>query len=297
MIEELLAAGADPNEQYLGEPLLYSQAEVGDIAVIQALIEAGANPMVRGPGGATPLHRAADWGDFAVVQLLVDTGADPSARTDYGGTPLHAAAASILRDGNRIQLLIDAGADPGARTDSGTTPLHLVRLAANAEALLAAGAVLRRDENGRTPLHTAAMDFGLESSEFGNLIGVFVGAGADIGARDAFGQTPLHRAAAIDRRSLGSEFKVVMEVLIANGADINAKDRDGNTPLHLAAKCECESTPITVSTLLDAGADAAKPNAQEQTPWDLARSNENFKGSDAYWRLNEARFAASTDEG
>ena len=52
---------------------------------------------------------------------------------------------------------------------------------------------------------------------------------------------------------------------------------------------------IAIMALLDAGADATRRNAQEQTPWDLATTNENLKGSDAYWRLNEARFEAPAE--
>ena len=33
-------------------------------------------------------------------------------------------------------------------------------------------------------------------------------------------------------------------------------------------------------------------NADGKTPWDLAEANEDLKGSDAYWRLNDARFNA-----
>ena len=45
-----------------------------------------------------------------------------------------------------------------------------------------------------------------------------------------------------------------------------------------------------VTRCLDAGAD---PNAQDengQTAWDLAQDNEALKGTDVWWRLNDARF-------
>ena len=47
-----------------------------------------------------------------------------------------------------------------------------------------------------------------------------------------------------------------------------------------------------IEALLDAGADATARNAAGQTPWDHAQENGVLRGSDAYWRLNDARFNA-----
>ena len=45
-----------------------------------------------------------------------------------------------------------------------------------------------------------------------------------------------------------------------------------------------------IEALLEAGANPMAPNVGGKTPWDFAQDNEALKGSDAYWRLNEARF-------
>jgi ankyrin repeat protein len=78
-------------------------------------------------GWRTPLHIAADWPGYfpngpAVVQMLIEAGADPSAPGDEGPseTPLHWAASSD--DVEVAAALIDGGADieaPGASIAGG----------------------------------------------------------------------------------------------------------------------------------------------------------------------------------
>ena len=45
-----------------------------------------------------------------------------------------------------------------------------------------------------------------------------------------------------------------------------------------------------IEVLLAAGADPMARNVEGETPWDLVKRNRELKGSDAYWRLNDARF-------
>ena len=150
-------------------------------------------------------------------------------------------------------------------------------------ALLAAGASVAeaRINNGRTPLHSAAY-FGVTA-----VIALLLEAGAKVDARDSWGKTPLHEAAN------NNETGPAIKALLAAGANLEARDEDGNTPLHRAAKYE-EGYVIgdAIEALLDAGASPLARNAEGETPWDLAQANEDLKGSDAYWRLNEARFGA-----
>lgn len=81
-----------------------------------------------------------------------------------------------------------------------------------------------------------------------------------IPARDKFGGTPLHVAAAFGH-------KEVAEFLLANGADINATMEFDVTPLHLAAGYGYKDV---AELLLAKGADANARNKYGQTPLDVA---------------------------
>jgi ankyrin repeat protein len=79
------------------------------------------------------------------------------------------------------------------------------------------------DDNGRTPLHLAAMLGHKELAEF------LLANKAEVNAKANAGFTPLHLAAATGKRDL-------VEFLLTNKAEINSKNNYDFTPLHFAAQ-------------------------------------------------------------
>jgi Ankyrin repeats (3 copies) len=106
----LLAAGCTPSAASF--TTLAGPAREGDLATMQRLIAAGANPNQTDPGGNhwTPLLHAIHKEQPAAVDLLIRSGADPKLATASGFSPLLMAVGS----GNAavVRRLLDAGADP-----------------------------------------------------------------------------------------------------------------------------------------------------------------------------------------
>ena len=141
---------------------------------------------------STPLHLAARHSeDPAVINALLNAGADPKARDKYSATPLHIAA---MHNKNPAVLtaLLNAGANPNA-DNRYTPPLHCAarynRNPAVLIALLNAGADLNipntRDRQNRTPLHYAT-----QYNQNPAVVTALLNAGADPSARTKDGKAP-----------------------------------------------------------------------------------------------------------
>ncbi|HZF28025.1 MAG TPA: ankyrin repeat domain-containing protein [Gammaproteobacteria bacterium] len=149
LVTVLLEHGANPNAA-LRAPLLMRQHNGGDPSL---------------GNGATPLMRAAKAADVALMQTLLDHGADPSRAMANGNTALLVAvsgrAGSLTPDApmfQAVQLLLDRGAGVNAAASNGETLLHrgVVRGEAFVRMLVQRGArVDLKDAGGRTPLDVA----------------------------------------------------------------------------------------------------------------------------------------------
>lgn len=197
-----------------------------DPAVLELLLERGADLRTASGDGQTVLHRAAANPNPAVAALLLDRGADIAAKNFFGESALHRAA---LRNENpaAVELLLDRGADLNALENGGRTALHYAAGNGNpavARLLLDRGADPSvRGFGDQTPLDLAAQDRNLA------LATLLLDRGADPNAKGYSGWTALHHAAA-------RPAPAVAALLLDRGAMVDALDGFGPTPLDLAGR-------------------------------------------------------------
>ena len=108
-VNALIAAGADVKKgDTFGTPLHTAVAR-GNVGIVKALLDAGANIEAKGVGAAHPLHFAALSNQPAAAALLIQRGAKIEARNSEEMTPLMLAAVNGKVE--VAEVLIDAGAD------------------------------------------------------------------------------------------------------------------------------------------------------------------------------------------
>jgi hypothetical protein len=91
---------------------------LGNVRILTALIEAGANIDERADRGATPVMWAANRGHLDALRLLIQRGADVNALDTLSHTALMYAQPERL---HVVEFLLEHGADPNLRTHDGLT--------------------------------------------------------------------------------------------------------------------------------------------------------------------------------
>jgi len=179
---------------------------------VDVLYADGANASSRDAVCNSPLHVAAYNGRLSEVHVLVRAGAEIDAHNCKGETPMHQAARAGQSE--VLQALLAARGDPCATDAEGATPLH----AAAAKARVEVVGVLLAPELSELPT--------VESRPLKDLNLLRCGV---LDAADVRGDRALHLAAA---SSSGAPFVLA---LVSRGADRGAQNGRGETPLHLAA--------------------------------------------------------------
>ncbi|KAF4803008.1 Ankyrin repeat family A protein 2 [Turdus rufiventris] len=103
-------------------PLMWAAAH-GQIAVVEFLLQNGADPQILGKGRESALSLACSKGYTDIVKMLLDCGVDVNEYDWNGGTPLLYAV-----HGNHVKcvkILLENGADPTIETDAGYNSMDL----------------------------------------------------------------------------------------------------------------------------------------------------------------------------
>uniref|UniRef100_A0A5K3EWG0 ANK_REP_REGION domain-containing protein n=1 Tax=Mesocestoides corti TaxID=53468 RepID=A0A5K3EWG0_MESCO len=230
------------------------------ISIIDLLCEFGAEVNCRDKSQYTPLHVSAALGHVNVAKQLIERGAELGALTTRGNTPLHIACLNGQKE--MVALLLQSlstqsrsvrpeGAESAddkhgslleaiaLQNADDYSPLHLSVVTSGdggcVEQLISAITKRGEGENSvpldletpggsceRTPLHLAAAYGRYRRAR------MLIDLGANVAARDRWGNTPLHLAA-------GSGHELVMNTLLQAGARWDTPGDSGATALHCAA--------------------------------------------------------------
>ena len=140
-----------------GATALWCAAGAGHRAIVELLVEAGADVNHVTKTNSTPLRAACFEGRLDIVKFLCENKADFHIANKYNNTCLMISCYKGHQE--VVEYLLDTGADPNTKALCGASALHFSAEIGNVpivECLLQHGARMESNESGMTPLKAAA---------------------------------------------------------------------------------------------------------------------------------------------
>ncbi|KAK0047855.1 ankyrin repeat and KH domain-containing protein 1 [Biomphalaria pfeifferi] len=248
LIQILLEAGADIDGVHNNMTPLMSAF---DIDVIKFLLNKGAN--VNFKTTTTALIYALSWDYFADITL---TTGDPNLTPIEIEEKMLPVIDLFLKHGANLEDSDDCGCTALMDSAKGYFSTEILKY------LIHKGTdINRKDDEGLTALHSAATNHKLDFAE------AFLKCGAIVNLKSFYGRTPLHQAV----KNVN-----IIKLFLENQAKVNAKDKNGDTPLSLAVKYPSDMFEV-VKLLIASGSDVNHRNSSAMSPLWLAAQNFNIK--------------------
>ena len=231
----------------------------GSVRMVEVLLANGAR-LGMGRNGNTALHAIVyNFNDQAIRRMRIKEEKRHVNITWYNNGMPPAIDSGLGRYDEMVQLLVSSGVDIEGRNEDGRTPLHTATIEGHEVLveifLLKYQANIDADDRyGGTPLHLAIY--------LGNdaMAQRLLKHNPNVDAEDGDGRTPLHLSVMTGNRAM-------MEMLLENGANIDAQAGNGATALHVAT---FHGKATLVSVLLDNGADIQVKDSHGMTALGLS---------------------------
>ncbi|EHK19521.1 uncharacterized protein TRIVIDRAFT_132672, partial [Trichoderma virens Gv29-8] len=261
VVKALLKAGAQVNltDDIGGTPLFYAMSYRRE-AIVKLLLENGATPISENKMATTLFFSALKKGDVQAVQLFLDSGIHIEAR-EHDRTPLSVAVEK--RNLNMIQLLFKHGAnvEPEGNFDAPlSTAVRYKNLEAVRLLLDHAANIETTSKTGDTPLLMAVRNRDRDT------IKLLLDRGANIETTSDTGDTPLLMV-------VRNRDQDTIKLLLDRGANTETTSKIGDTPLLIAVK---NRDLTTTKLLLGHGANVEAISNRNHTPLHYAVFNKNM---------------------
>ena len=280
MLEKIISSngGINAHDNKLGSSILMKACEAGNVNLVNFIISKGADVNAVDEAGQTVIMRACkipSTHGAAVLEALLNAKADPNIKTDIGLTALHLAASVGNVDG--IRVLIRHGVDIYLPGPAGLTPMGIASGNGHIEAvkcLIDLGAdinhINKEDLIGQTPLLNAITSRNIKMVNF------LIKNGVDVNHVDKQGMSVLLFAVSTPLFSINkcgeNEVFELISTLIKAGAkaSFSIGGATGMTVLHMAVAAD---NVLAIRALVKAGVDIYQPGVAGEIPMNIAAAN------------------------